>query len=96
MLLVWWQEGHPVVGSWRGYLSGTSCRLVYSQADATATHCLQCVAFFECVVVVTVYWFSKIQTGFTFLVPAHICSHGKRAAKYVHAFVMLMCTRPFI
>ena len=29
----------------------------------------------------TVSCFSKIQTGFTFLVPAHPGSHGKRAVK---------------
>jgi len=29
-----------VVGCWRGYLSGARCRLAYSPADATATHCL--------------------------------------------------------
>ena len=29
-----------VVGCWRGYLSGTRCRLAYGPADATATHCL--------------------------------------------------------
>ena len=28
------------VGCWRGYLSGARCRLAYSPADATATHCL--------------------------------------------------------
>ena len=31
----------------------------------------------------TVSCFSKIQIGFTFLVPAHLCSHGKRAVKEV-------------
>jgi len=31
----------------------------------------------------TVSCFSKIQTGFTFLVPAHLGSHGKRAVKRV-------------
>ena len=45
MLLVGWQEGHPacknwVVGCWRGYLFGASCRLAYGPADATTTHCL--------------------------------------------------------
>jgi len=45
MLLVGRQEEHPacksrVVGCWRGYLSGASCRLAYGPADATATHCL--------------------------------------------------------
>ena len=44
-LLVGRQEGHPacknrVLGCWRGYLSGARCRLAYSPADATATHCL--------------------------------------------------------
>ena len=29
-----------VVGCWRGYLSGTRCRLAYGPADATATHCV--------------------------------------------------------
>ena len=29
-----------VVGCWRGYLSGSRCRLAYGPADATATHCL--------------------------------------------------------
>ena len=31
----------------------------------------------------TVPWFSKIQIGFTFLVPAHLGRHGKRAVKRV-------------
>ena len=44
-LLVGRQEGHPPVknrveGYWCGYLSGARCRLAYSPADATATHCL--------------------------------------------------------
>jgi len=29
-----------VVGCWCGYLPGARCRLAYSTADATATHCL--------------------------------------------------------
>ena len=29
-----------VVGCWRGYLSGASCRLAQGPADATATQCL--------------------------------------------------------
>jgi len=60
-----------VVGCWHGYLSGTRCRLAHGPADATATHCLL---------------LSKIQIGFTFLVPAHLGSPGKRAAvKRAHA-----------
>ena len=56
-----------VVGIWHGYLSGVKCRLACSPADATATHCL----------------FSKIQIGFTFLVPADPGSPGQRAIKRV-------------
>jgi len=56
------------VGCWHGYLSGARCRLAYSPADATA---------------LTVSCFSKIQIGFTFLVPAHPGSPGKRAVKRV-------------
>ena len=50
-------------------LSGARCRLAYGLADATATHCLFCS--------------SKIQIGFTFLVPAHLGSPGQRAIKRV-------------
>ena len=32
--------GWAVVGCWRGYLSGATCRFAYGPADATATHCL--------------------------------------------------------
>jgi len=35
----------------------------------------------------TVSWFSKIQIGFTFLVPAHPGSPGKRAVKRARACV---------
>ena len=34
---------YPVVGCWRGYLSGARCRLVHSPPDATATHSLASV-----------------------------------------------------
>jgi len=51
-----------VVGRRRGYLSGARCRLAYGPADATA---------------LTVSCFSKIQSGFTFLVLAHLGSPGK-------------------
>ena len=41
----------------------------------------------------TVSCFSKIQIGFTFLVPAHRDSPGKRAVKrvYVCVFVITLC-----
>ena len=38
----------------------------------------------------TVFCFSKIQIGFTFLVPAHLGSPGKRAVKRVCVYVCLL------
>ena len=38
----------------------------------------------------TVSCFSKILTGFTFLVPAHPGSHGKRAVKRVCVYVCIL------
>jgi len=74
-LLVGWQEGHPAckklsggVLAWLSVWSKARCRLAYGPADATATH-ISC--------------FSKIQNGFTFLVPAHLGSPRKRAVKRV-------------
>ena len=60
-----------MVGCWHGYLSGERCILAYGPADATATP------------VLTHSCFSEVQIGFTFLVPAHLCSPGKRAVKRV-------------
>ena len=43
----------------------------------------------------TVSCFSKIQIGFTFLVPAHLCSPGKRAVEWVCVCVcvcVVVCT----
>ena len=57
-----------VVGCWRGYLSGARCRLAYAQLMPLP---------------LTVSCFSKIQTGFTFLVPAHPGVPEKRAVKRV-------------
>ena len=72
-LLVGRQGGHPawknrVVGCWRGYLSGARCRLAYALLMPLP---------------LTVSCFSEIQIGFTFLVPAHPGSPGKRAVKRV-------------
>ena len=61
-----------MVGCWRGYLSGTRCRLAYGPADATAS------------------CFSKIQIGFTFLVPAHPGSPGQRAVKRVYVLYNIL------
>jgi len=56
-----------MVGCWHGYLSGVSCRLSYVPADA----------------IDTVSCFSKIQIGFTFLVPAYLGSPRKMAVKWM-------------
>ena len=53
---------------WQGYLSGARCRLAYAQLMPLP---------------LTVSCFSKIQIGFTFLVPAHPGGPGKRAVKRV-------------
>ena len=78
-LLLGRQEGHPdckklrVVGCWRGYLSGARCRLAYMAQLMPLPLTVSC--------------FSKIQIGFTFLVPAHLGSPGQRAVKRVCACV---------
>ena len=55
-----------MVRCWCGYLSGARCRLAYAQLMPLP---------------LTVSCFSKIQIDFTFLVPAHPGSPGKRAVK---------------
>jgi len=65
------------VGCWHGHLSGSRCRLAYGSAMPLS---------------LTVSCFSKIQIGFTFTVPAHLGSPGKRAVKRVRerVFVQLV------
>ena len=79
-LLVGQQEGHPVcknrvVGCWRGYLLEQGADLHMAQ--------LMSLPF-------TVSCFSKIQIGFTFLVPAHPGGPGKGAVK--RAPCVCVCT----
>ena len=78
MLLVGQQEGHPACkklsgGCWHSYLSGVRCRQHTAQLMPLP---------------LTVSCFSKIQIGFTFLVPAHLGSPGKgplnRCVYYAH------------
>jgi len=81
-LLVGRQEGHPacknsVVGCWCGCLE--------RGADL---HMAQLMPL-----PVTVSCFSKIQIGFTFLVPAYPGSPGKRAVKRVCVCVCFTCKR---
>jgi len=56
------------VGCWHGYLSGARADLHMAQLMPLP---------------LTVTCFSKIQIGFTFLVPAHLGSPGQRAVKRV-------------
>ena len=56
------------MGCWHGYLSGARCRLHMAQLMPLP---------------LTVYCFSKIQIGFTFLVQAHPGSPGQRSVKCV-------------
>ena len=59
---------------WHSYLSGARCRLAYGQLIP---------------LLLTVSCSSKIQIGFTFLVPAHPGSPGQRAVKRVCVCVCL-------
>jgi len=60
-----------------GYLSGVRCRLHMAQLMPLP---------------LTVSCFSKIQIGFTFLLPAHLGSPGKRAVKWVCVCVCVCVT----
>jgi len=72
-LLVGWQEGHPACKKLSGgVLAWLS---VWSEVQ---THMALLMPL-----PLTVSCFSKIQIGFTFLVPAHLVSPGKRAVKRV-------------
>jgi len=46
----------------------------------------------------TVSCFSKIQIGFTFLIPVHPGSPGQRAIKWVCVFVQILvkCKTPYV
>ena len=76
MLWRWWLGGRKgirsvknwVVRCWCGYLSGARCRLAHAQLMPLP---------------LTISCSSKIQIGFTFLVPAHPGSPGQRAVKRV-------------
>ena len=72
-LLVGWQEGHPAVKSeWWG-----AGAVICLERDADL-HMTQLMPL-----PLTVSCSSKIQIGFTFLVPAHLGSPGQRAVKWV-------------
>ena len=74
MLLVGRQEGHPACKKTKWLGAGVAIRL---DRDADL-HMAQLMPL-----PLTVSCFSKIQIGFTFLVPAHPGSPGQRAVKWV-------------
>ena len=73
-LLVGWQEGHPACKKLEWWGTGM---VICLERDADL-HMAQLM-----LLPLTVSCFSKIQIGFTFLVPAHPGSPGKRAVKRV-------------
>jgi len=74
MLLVGRQEGHPACKKTEQWGAGM---VICLERDADL-HMAQLMPL-----PLTVSCFRKIQTGFTFLVPAHLGSPGKRAVKRV-------------
>ena len=72
MLLVGWQEGHAACIK----LSGWVLAPVSVYGEGADLHMAQLMPLPP-----TVSWFSKVQIGFTFLVPAHPGSPRQRAIK---------------
>ena len=85
-LLVGWQEGHPACKKLSG---GVLARLSVWSDVCADLHMAQLVPL-----PLTVSCFSKIQIGFTFLVPAHPGSSGQRAVKRV--YVLYRCWRRLV
>ena len=73
-LLVGWQEGHPACKKTERWGAG----MVICLERGAGLHMAQLMPL-----PLTVSCFSKIQIGFTFLVPAHPGSPGQRAVKRV-------------
>ena len=81
-LLVGRQEGHPACKKTEWWGAGV---VVCLEQDADL-HMAQLMPL-----PLTVSCFSKIQIGFTFLVPAHLGSPGKRVVKRVCVCVLWIC-----
>jgi len=77
-LLVGRQEGHPACKKTEWWGAG----VVICLERGADLHMVQLMPL-----PLTVSCFSKIQIGFTFLVPAYLGSPGKRAVKWVCVFV---------
>jgi len=71
-LLVGWQEGHLACKKTERWGAG----MVVCLEQGADLHTAQLTPM-----PLTISCFSKIQIGFTFLVPAHLGSPGKRAVK---------------
>jgi len=78
-LLVGRQEGHPVCKK----LSSGGAGVVICLERGADLHMAQLMPL-----ALAVSCFSKIQTGFTFLVPAYPCRPGQRAVKRVCVCVL--------
>jgi len=79
MLLVGRQEGHPICKKTEWWGAG----MIICLEQGADLHTAQLMPL-----PLTVSCFSKIQTGFTFLVPAHLGSPGQRAVKRVCVYVL--------
>jgi len=73
-LLVGWQEGHPAYKKLEWWGAGVVICLELG-VDLRVAQLMP--------LSITVSCFSKIQIGFTFLVPAHLGSPGQKAVKWV-------------
>jgi len=82
MLLVGRQEGHPACKK----QSGGGAGMVVCLEQGADLHMAQLTPL-----PLTVSCFTKIQIGFTFLVPAHLGSPGKRAVKRVCVCCITHC-----
>ena len=82
-LLVWRQEGHPACKKTEWWGAG----VVICLERGADLHMAQLMPL-----PLTVSCFSKVQIGFTFLVPAHLGIPGKRAVKRVCVCVFLLYT----
>jgi len=81
-LLVGWQEGHPACKKTEWWGAGM---VICLERDAVL-HMVQLMPL-----PLTVSCFSKIQIGFTFLVPAHTGNPGQRAVKRVCVHLLNEC-----
>ena len=83
-LLFGWQEGHPTCKKTEWWGAG----VVICLEQGADLHVAQLMPL-----PLTVSCFSKIQIGFTFLVPAHPGSPGQRAVKRVCVYMDLSDAR---